>query len=73
MIGGAHSAGTAVRGELLRRGYGVRMAVQPDPVGFVEAAGLAMVAYGPFRSRSWTRISLATSGRSGLRSGSCAK
>ena len=34
------------RRELLRRGHEVRMAVQPDQVGFVEAAGLAAVAYG---------------------------
>jgi UDP:flavonoid glycosyltransferase YjiC (YdhE family) len=33
--------------ELLRRGHEVRMAVLPDLVGFVEAAGLAAVAYGP--------------------------
>jgi UDP:flavonoid glycosyltransferase YjiC (YdhE family) len=33
--------------ELLRRGHEVRMAVPPDLVGFVEAAGLATVAYGP--------------------------
>ena len=32
--------------ELLRRGHEVRMAVPPDLVGFVEAAGLAAVAYG---------------------------
>ena len=37
----------AVGRELLRRGHEVRMAVPPDQVGFVEAAGLAAVAYGP--------------------------
>jgi UDP:flavonoid glycosyltransferase YjiC (YdhE family) len=37
----------AVGRELLRRGHEVRMAVPPDLVGFVEAAGLATVAYGP--------------------------
>ena len=36
----------AVGRELLRRGHEVRMAVPPDLVGFVEAAGLATVAYG---------------------------
>ena len=38
---------TAVGRELLRRGHEVRMAVPPDLVGFVEAAGLAVVACGP--------------------------
>jgi UDP:flavonoid glycosyltransferase YjiC (YdhE family) len=38
--------GVAVGRELLRRGHEVRMAVPPDMVGFVEAAGLAAVAYG---------------------------
>ena len=37
----------AVGRELLRRGHDVRMAVPPDLVGFVEAAGPAAVAYGP--------------------------
>ena len=37
----------AVGSELVRRGHEVRMAVSPDLVGFVEAAGLAAVAYGP--------------------------
>ena len=37
----------AVGRELLRRGYEVRMAVPPNLVGFVEAAGLPAVAYGP--------------------------
>ena len=37
----------AVGRELLRRGHDVCMAVPPDLVGFVEAAGLAAVAYGP--------------------------
>ncbi len=37
----------AVGRELLRRGHEVRMAVPPDLVGLVEAAGLATVAYGP--------------------------
>jgi UDP:flavonoid glycosyltransferase YjiC (YdhE family) len=36
----------AVGRELLRRGHEVRMAVPPDLVGFVEAAGLEAVAYG---------------------------
>jgi UDP:flavonoid glycosyltransferase YjiC (YdhE family) len=36
----------AVGRELLRRGHEVRMAVPPDVVGFVEAAGLAAVACG---------------------------
>ena len=39
--------GAAVGRELLRRGHEVRMAVTPNLVGFVEAAGLATVAYGP--------------------------
>ena len=38
--------GVAIGRELLRRGHEVRMAVPPDLVGFVEAAGLAAVAYG---------------------------
>jgi UDP:flavonoid glycosyltransferase YjiC (YdhE family) len=33
--------------ELQRRGHDVRMAVPPDLVGFVTAAGLAAVGYGP--------------------------
>jgi UDP:flavonoid glycosyltransferase YjiC (YdhE family) len=33
--------------ELLRRGHDVRMAVPPNMIGFVEAAGLSAVAYGP--------------------------
>ncbi|WP_102417429.1 glycosyltransferase [Mycobacterium sp. 4858] len=37
----------AVGRELLRRGHEVRMAVPPDMLGFVEAAGLDAVAYGP--------------------------
>ncbi|WP_099038966.1 glycosyltransferase [Mycobacterium neglectum] len=37
----------AVGRELLRRGHEVHMAVPPDLVGFVEAAGLATVSYGP--------------------------
>ena len=37
----------AVGCELLRRGHEVHMAVPPDLVGFVEAAGLAAVPYGP--------------------------
>ncbi len=36
----------AVGRELLHRGHEVRMAVPPDLIGFVEAAGLAAVAYG---------------------------
>ena len=37
----------AVGRELLRRGHDVRMAVPPNMLGLVEAAGLAAVAYGP--------------------------
>jgi UDP:flavonoid glycosyltransferase YjiC (YdhE family) len=37
----------AIGRELLRRGHEVRMAVSPDLVGFVEAAGPAAVAFGP--------------------------
>jgi UDP:flavonoid glycosyltransferase YjiC (YdhE family) len=37
----------AVARELLRRGHEVRMAVPPNLLGFVEAAGLTAVAYGP--------------------------
>ena len=37
----------AVGRELLRRGHDVRMAVPPNLIGFVEAAGLTAVAYGP--------------------------
>jgi UDP:flavonoid glycosyltransferase YjiC (YdhE family) len=33
--------------ELARRGHEVRMAVPPDLVGFVEAAGVSAVPYGP--------------------------
>lgn len=36
----------AVGRELLRRGHDVRMAVSPDKMAFVEAAGLTAVAYG---------------------------
>ncbi len=36
----------AVGRELLRRGHEVRIAVPPDLIGFVEAAGLPAVAYG---------------------------
>lgn len=39
--------GVAVALELVRRGHEACMAVSPDLVGFVEAAGLAAVAYGP--------------------------
>lgn len=52
----------AVGRELLRRGHGVRMAVSPGLVGFVESAGLAAIAYGPDLQviadarRSWTRF-----------------
>ena len=38
--------GVVVGRELLRRGHEVCMAVPPNLVGFVEAAGLAAVAYG---------------------------
>jgi UDP:flavonoid glycosyltransferase YjiC (YdhE family) len=37
----------AVALELLSRGHEVRMAVPPNMLGFVEAAGLSAVAYGP--------------------------
>ncbi|MGO4442780.1 glycosyltransferase [Mycobacterium sp. 2YAF39] len=37
----------AVGGELLRRGHEVHMPVPPDLTGFVEAAGVAAVPYGP--------------------------
>ncbi len=37
----------AVGRELARRGHGVRMAVPPDLIDFVESAGLAAVPYGP--------------------------
>lgn len=37
----------AVGRELLRRGHGVRMAVPPDLIGFVESAGLEAISYGP--------------------------
>ncbi|MUM19289.1 glycosyltransferase [Mycobacterium sp. CBMA271] len=37
----------AVGRELLRRRHEVRMAVPPDLIGFVEAAGLTAVPYGP--------------------------
>lgn len=37
----------AVGVELLRRGHDVRVAAPPNLVGFVEATGLAAVAYGP--------------------------
>ncbi|OBI94746.1 glycosyltransferase [Mycobacterium alsense] len=37
----------AVGRELRRRGHDVRMAAPPDMVGFVEAAGVDAVAYGP--------------------------
>lgn len=37
----------AVGRELRRRGHDVRMAVSPDMIDFVEAAGVAGVAYGP--------------------------
>lgn len=45
----------AVGQELLRRGHEVRIAVSPDQVGFVEAAGLAAVAFGP-DSRDWQKV-----------------
>jgi UDP:flavonoid glycosyltransferase YjiC (YdhE family) len=51
----------AVGVELLRRGHDVRMAAPPDMVGFLEAAGLSVVAHGPdsrltpdFFRTSWT-------------------
>ncbi|SPM27709.1 glycosyl transferase, partial [Mycobacterium terramassiliense] len=37
----------AVGRELLRRGHDVRMAVSPDKMAFVDAAGVTAVAYGP--------------------------
>jgi UDP:flavonoid glycosyltransferase YjiC (YdhE family) len=45
----------AIGRELLRRGHDVRMAVAPDLVGFVEAAGLAAVACGP-DTRAWQDV-----------------
>jgi UDP:flavonoid glycosyltransferase YjiC (YdhE family) len=45
----------AVGRELLDRGHEVRMAVAPDLVGFVEAAGLATVAYG-LDTRRWLEV-----------------
>ena len=40
----------AVARELMRRGHDVRMAVAPDNLALVEAAGLDAVAYGPEKS-----------------------
>jgi UDP:flavonoid glycosyltransferase YjiC (YdhE family) len=37
----------AVGRELVRRGHDVTMAVPPDLVGFIEAAGPEAVAFGP--------------------------
>ncbi|MBS4729532.1 glycosyltransferase [Mycobacterium sp. SM1] len=42
----------AIGRELARRGHDVRLAVPPDLVGFVEAAGLAATAYGT-DTRTW--------------------
>jgi UDP:flavonoid glycosyltransferase YjiC (YdhE family) len=39
--------------ELLHRGHEVRLAAPPNVLGFVESAGLAMVAYGP---DTWEQI-----------------
>ena len=47
--------GLAIGRELLRRGHGVHVAVPPDLVGFVEAAGLTAVAYGP-DARKWQDV-----------------
>jgi UDP:flavonoid glycosyltransferase YjiC (YdhE family) len=41
--------------ELLRRGHDVRMAVPPDLVGFVEAAGLPAVGYG-LETKTWLDV-----------------
>ena len=41
--------------ELLRRGHDVRMAVPPDLVGFVEAAGLPAVGYG-LETQTWLDV-----------------
>lgn len=41
--------------ELVRRGHEVRMAVPPDAVGFVEAAGVSAVAYG-LDTRTWLDV-----------------
>lgn len=41
--------------ELMRRGHDVRMAVPPDSVGFVEAAGLSAVAYG-LDTQTWLDV-----------------
>jgi vancomycin aglycone glucosyltransferase len=37
----------AIARELLRRGHDISMAIPPNMIGFVEAAGLPAVAYGP--------------------------
>lgn len=42
----------AIGCELQRRGHDVQMAVPPDLIGFVEAAGLAAVAYG-LETKAW--------------------
>ncbi|OBH97914.1 glycosyltransferase [Mycobacterium sp. E2733] len=41
--------------ELVRRGHDVRMAVPPDSVSFVEAAGVSAVAYG-LDTRTWLDV-----------------
>ncbi|OBB91092.1 glycosyltransferase [Mycobacterium sp. 852002-40037_SCH5390672] len=41
--------------ELVRRGHEVRMAVPPDSVGFVEAAGVSAVAYG-LDTQTWLDV-----------------
>lgn len=41
--------------ELMRRGHDVRLAVPPDSVGFVEAAGLSAVAYG-LDTQTWLDV-----------------
>jgi UDP:flavonoid glycosyltransferase YjiC (YdhE family) len=47
--------GVVVGRELLRRGHEVRMAIPPDLVGFVEAAGLAAIASG-LDNRLWLDV-----------------
>jgi UDP:flavonoid glycosyltransferase YjiC (YdhE family) len=47
--------GVAVGRELLRRGHEVCIAVPPDLVGFVEAAGLAAIPYG-LDTRGWMEV-----------------
>ena len=65
----------AVGLELPRRGHEVRMAVPPNLIGFVEAAGLsaAVPTATGTRSSSWTSSSCTTRGSCRIRSSCCAK